>query len=592
MKLAKYLLALAFVFCAFTSVTNAQNVQFLGSGSSALFQELGQAAFNIVNVPAGTGCLWTSGASSPSNNPPAAGTDYFAFRDARPGGIANNGDENGKLFIAWNQNGSGNCAAPAAGFVVYAYMQLDSVLGDRCYFENDGSGHTGCLLIALLNGAVDPAAGGQISTQNDVPGGIQLPGAVQAALLGGATAGHSFVAGTDIRPEDAVFATQRALAPCNRLVQRQFFNDVTYDLLGLGYNGANPNIGVPIQGDGIYGGGTFNVVNFNITGLDPITSAAAPSFSVSTVGAQPILIVVAPTTDGAVGQMTDITAYTLSQFYAGNLGRTTDLAGVSVGEPMDFLEREGLSGTFNVFEYSIPQSTQFHTGQLTANCNAGGTVLQNPMQLDTAPGVFGPGVVYRATTIGTGNMASFINSAPNGKPVLGYYFWSAGNVKGKTVSKYLKVNGIDPIESQIGTPPAGCPNPWVYTGIIPGSGAVGDPGVSCVTFNSLNAGDYPIWSALRLVGPPANPGVSAMITALNNLNVLQNDYIKPANLAIWHSHFQINGQPANANNGPQFCGGSLGEGGGDAGGSTMLGINDTHFCSDFSTTSGKLNLTF
>ena len=585
MKFTKYLFVLAFAFCALSSITNAQNVLFLGAGSSALFQELGQAAYNISNATAGQGCLWTS--NTTTTNPPAAGSDYFAFRDQRPGGIANNGDENGKLFVAWNTNG-GTCAAPTAGYNIYAYMQLDSVLGDRCYFENDGSGHTGCLLIAVLNGAT---GANQISTQADVPAAAQLPAVVQAALLAGATKGHSFVAGTDIRPEDALFATQRALAPCNKLIARQFFNDVTYDLFGFGYGGANANIGVQIQGDGIYGGGTFNVVNFNITGNDPITSAAVPGYAVNTVGAQPVIVVVGPTTDGAIAQMTDITAYTLSQFYAGNNARTTDLYGVTVAEAMDFLEREGLSGTFNTFEYSMPQSTQFHTGQLTSNCNAGGTVLQNPMQLDTAPGVFGAGVAYRATTIGTGNMVKFINAPGTGRATLGYYFWSAGNAKPATASKYLKVNGIDPLLPQIGAIPAGCTlAAYAYNGVLPGTGIAGDPGLSCVNFASLNAGDYPIWSNLRLVAPVGDPGTANMITALDALT--HNDFIKHGTQLIWHSHFQINGQPANANNGPQFCAGSPGEGGGDVGGSTMLGINDTHFCSDFSVNYGKLNLTF
>lgn len=575
MKFTKYLVALVFAFCAFTGITNAQNVQFLGGGSSALFQELGAAAFTIVNVPAGQGCLWTSG-STAGQNPPAAGQDYFAARDARPG-IANNGDENGNIFIAWNTNG-GTCAAPTAGYNIYAYMQLDSTIGDRCYFENDGSGHSGCLLFALLNGA---NGANKITTQADVPAASQLPAAILTALTSGATAGHFFVGGTDIRPEDALFATQRALAPCNVLILRQFFNNTSYALLGGGYQTANPNVGAPIAGDAAYGGGTFNVVNFNITGLDPITSAAVPGYTVNTVGAQPELIIVGPTTDGAVGQMTDITNYTLSQYYAGNLGRTTDLFGVNVAEAMNFLVRESLSGTYNVFEYSNPQSTQFHTGQETGNCTAGGAVLQNPMHLPTAPGVFG-GAVNRIRSLGTGNIYKFVDAAPNGTPVLGYAFWSAGNVASLAKTKYLKVNGIDPLL------PAG-----QYNGLVPGSAEVGAPPIANVTFDGLNAGDYPIWSPLRLVAPnPVPAGVTAMLTALDNLNVLQNDYIKRANLKIWHSHFQINGQPANASNGSLFCAGGLVEGGGDAGGSTMLGINDTHFCADFGTNVGKLNLTF
>jgi hypothetical protein len=574
MKVVKYMLTLAFAFCAFAGISNAQTVQFLGGGSSALFQQLGNAAFNIVNATAGQGCLWTS--NTTTTNPPPAGSDYFAFRDAR-GGIANNGDENGQIFIAWNQNGSGNCAAPTAGYSIYAYMQLDSGLGDRCYFENDGSGHTGCLLIDILNGAV---GGNRINLQPDVPAGAQLPAVIATALTSGATAGHAFVAGTDVRPEDALFATQRALAPCNQLILRQFFNNTSYALFGGGYGTANPNVGVQVQGDPAYGAGTFNVVNFNITGNDPITSAAVPGFAVTTVGAQPVLILVAPNSDGAVAQMKDITEYTSSQYYACNLGRTTDLAGVTVAEPMNFLVREPLSGTYNTFEFSNPQSTQFHTGQETGNCNASGTVLQNPMHLATAPGVFG-GAVNRIRTIGTGNMVKFVDAAPNGTPVLGYFFWSAGNVANIANSRYLTVQGVDPLL------PAG-----QYNGLVPGSKEAGAPALANVNFASLNAGDYSIWSPLRLVAPSGNAGVAAMITALNNLTVLQNDFIKPSSLLIWHSHFQINGFPATAANGPLFCAGGVTEGGGDAGGSNMLGINDTHFCADFSTTTGKRNLTF
>jgi len=595
MKFVKYL-TLVFAFCAFTSITNAQSI-FLGGGSSALFQELGQAAYNTVNVPAGTGCLWTS--PSTGTNPPPAGADYFAATDPRPGIPAGATDENGKIFFAWNQNGGGSCSTPTinGSFQLYVYIQLDSTVGDRCFFINDNTGHgPGCTLTAVLSGLVDPAAGGQITTQNDVPGAIQLPAILISTLAAAPINSRFSVAGTDIRPEDAVFATQRALSACNVLIQRQFFNDVTYDLPGGGYQTLNPNVGTAISGDPGFGGGGFHVYNFNITGSDPITGAAVPaSFTVNTIGAQPIIVGVAPTTDGDVANMRDITAYTLSQFYGGNLGRTTDLIGPGVGEPMNFLVRESLSGTYNTFEYSIPQSTQFHVSQETGNCDGTGHVLQNPMHLATAPGTFG-GSVNRIRAIGTGNVVKFLNLAPNGNPTMGYFFWSAGNAKGLTVTKYLTVNGIDPLESQFVAPPAGCPTS--YNGIIPGSGAVGDPGLSCVTFNSLNAGDYPIWSALRLVSDSRSAtAVSGLLTALDNLNVLQSDYIRRNAMKIWHSHFQINGQPANAANGPNvgtttLCLGGVAEGGGDVGGSTMLIVNNANFCHDFGSTVGKLNLTF
>jgi len=587
MKAAKYLITLAFAFFSLTSITYAQTV-FLGGGSSALFQELGQASYNLVNVPAGTGCLWTT--AKTTTNPPPSGSDYFAFTDPRTGVPAGQTDENGNIFFAWNQNGGGSCTTPntGAGFQLYVYMSLDSTVGDRCFFINDGTGHgPGCTFTSNLNGTsgqVDTAVG-QISTQNDVPAGIQLPAAIITAL--GANP-RFFVAGTDHRPEDALFNTQRALTACNVSLARQFFNDGTYDLLGWGYQTLNPNIGTAISGDASFGGGSFHVYNFNITGNDPInTTAAVPSpYTVSTIGAQPELIIVGPNTDGAVAQMTDILNYTLAQFYDGELGRTTDLFGVTVAEPMNFLVREPLSGTYSVFEYSNPQSTQFHTGQETGNCTSTGAVLQNPMHLATAPGIFS-GTVNRIRSIGTGNIYKFVDAAPNGNPVMGYAFWSAGNVAKLTQTRYLKLNGIDPLL------PAG-----QYNGLVPGSLESGAPPLANVNFAGLNAGDYAIWSALRLVSDSRGAtAVANLLTALDNLTVLQNDYIKRNNMNIWHSHFQIVGQPANASNGPSvgtqtLCASGAVEAGGDAGGSTMLIINNAHFCSDFGDTHGRLNLTF
>ena len=567
MRVAKFLIALAFAFCAFASIINAQT------------------AYNIVNVPAGTGCLWTS--ASTTVTPPPVGSDYFAARDPRPGVPAGQTDENGKIFVAWNQNGGGSCATPVinASFQVYVYMQLDSTVGDRCFFINDGGGTAGCTFVATLNGAVD-AVVGQISTQNDVPGGIQLPAAVTGVFAGAPYNNRFFIAGTDHRPEDAAFNTHRALTACNVLIPRQFFNDVSYDVFGWGYQTANANIGTAIAGDAAYGGGSFHVYNFNIIGNDPITNAAVPSpYTVSTIGAQPELVIVGPNTDGDVANMTDIPGFTLSQYYAGNLGRTTDLFGVTVAEAMNFLVREPLSGTYSIFEYSNPQSTQFHTSQETGNCS-GATFLQNPLHLATAPGTFA-GAVNRIRSIGTGNIYKFVDAAPNGTPVMGYAFWSAGNVANLTQTRYLKVNGIDPLL------PAG-----QYNGLVPGSKEAGAPPLANVNFAGLNAGDYSIWSALRLVSDARGAaGVSAMLAALDNLTVLQNDYIKRNNMNIWHSHFQIVGQPANTANGPSvgtqvLCASGVAEAGGDAGGATMLIVNNRNFCHDFSSTSGKLNLTF
>ena len=567
MKFAKYLM-LVFVFCACTGSTKAQTVAFLGGGSSALFQELGAATQSIPGIS----CLWSFGSTTTPG-----GTPYIAAHDGRTGV---NDDENGKFFVAWGP-GTGSCASPAGSWSIYAYIQLDSVVGDRCYFENDGSGSSGCTLILQNTGI---AGTSQITTTPDKPLATALPTAVSNALLG---APHFFVAGTDIRPEDAKFATQRAFTPCNQYMPRQYFNQDSYYLFGLGYG--TGNIGTAIQGNASYGGGNFGVYNFNVTGNDPISGAAVPAYSVSTIGAQPIVVAVAPanTGNGNIAAMTDITAATLSLFYEGVLGRTSDLLGPTGGaEAFTTLVREPLSGTYNTFEYSIPQSTQFHAGQDFGNCTGGGAVLSNPMALNNGNGVFGT-ASQRVRVIGTGNMTKFLQQATT--PTLGYFFWSAGNAKNLTNVKYLKVNGVDPL---LDTATA-------YNGVLPNSGATfaTDPGLAHVGFAGLNAGDYPIWSALRLVGPPGNAGVAAMITALATLDSSQKDYIPPSSMNIWHSHFFLNGQSAIGANGTTvgsstLCSGGIAEGGGDAGGSTLLIINNAHFCSDYGNTGGLVNKTF
>jgi hypothetical protein len=584
MKFLKYLATLALALCAITSISKAQTVMFLGGGSSALFNELGSASQAISDTNGTVTCLWSYAQTA------SGGSPYIAFHDGRSGvGL----DENGKIWIAWGKGAGSSCASPVAPYSIYAYISLDSVVGDRCYFINDGSGSTGCTLTLTSVAGVNGTS--QVSGTPDVPAASALPSAVITALSGA----HSFVAGTDIRPEDAQFQIQRMFVSCNQYMPRQYFNQDSYYLFGLGY-GSGP-VGTTIQGAAAYNGGaaaTFNVVNFSITGNDPISGKAVPGFAVSTVGAQPIIVAVAPanTGDGNIAAMHDVNGFTLTNFYQGVLGRTSDFSGapVSGAEAVTVIVREPLSGTFNTFEYSIPNGTQYHASQEYGNCTSGGTVLSNPLSLPSGNGNVG----LRVRSIGTGNVTKSLQGATT--PTLGYFFWSAGNAKGLTNVKYLTVNGVDPLENQNS-------GSYSYTGILPGSGGTfgghSDPGLTAVTFTGLNAGDYPIWSALRLVGPTTgngNTGVAAMITALHTLDSTQNDYIPLNSLNVWHSHFVLNGQPAlitsGAANGASvgtstLCSGGNAEAGGDVGGSTMLIVNNAHFCSDYSNVQGLLNKT-
>lgn len=561
MKAIKYLAILAIALFAFAGKSEAQNVQLVGGGSSALFQEIGAG---MLSIP-GISCIWTQGK-----------TANITATDNRFTPAIN---EQGNIVVTWGP-GSGSCAAPAGSYDVYSYMQLDSVVGDRCFFEVDSSNVQGCTQV-LAAAEAGIAGAGLI---NLVPtADTALPASVQGAINGL----HYNYAGTDVRPEDAKFAINRMLTPCNQVMPRQPFNQDSYYTTGLGYQTANPNLGQQVQGFGALGGGTFNVANFNITGTDPVSGNPISAYTTSTVGAQPMIIAVAPNSDSATGiaAANNINGFTLALFYQGVLARATDLVGPTAANPVNVYVREPLSGTYNTFEYSNVNGTQYHATQEYGNCNGSGQVLQNPLAYQSANAKV---AASRFRVIGTGNMTKFLNSASNN--TLGYFFWSAGNASGLTHVKYLTVDGADPIQSTYSN------------GTLPGSGGPGDPGLGVVNFAALNAGNYPIWSALRLVSAsPAPAGITNLLAGLQVIDPVQHDYVTLANLKVWHSHFYINGiglgtQEANGATinrltPGDLCSGGIAEVGGDAGGSTVLKQANADFCADYGVNIGLVNKT-
>src|SRR5262249_36489413 len=258
------------------------------------------------------------------------------------------------------------------------------------------------------------------------------------------------------------------------------------------------------------------------------TSQPVPAFQTFSIGAQPIIVGVSPTSDTAgIGGATDINGFTLSLYFQGVLGRTTDMFRPTTTKAVDVYVREPLSGTYNTFEYSIPNGTQYHGSQDFANCNGVGTVAQNPMGTGAGTGynigipAIGGVTPGRHRAIGTGYMTAAMQAGTAANNRMGYFFWSAGNASGLTNVKYLKVNGIDPLLNPAVTP---------YNGVLPGSGGGGDPGVGAVAFTGLNAGNYPIWSVLRLVSTPSNTFIGNMLTALGVISGSQHDFVTLATL--------------------------------------------------------------
>jgi hypothetical protein len=413
--------------------------------------------------------------------------------------------------------------------------------------------------------------------------------AIPAGVISALNGQHIFVAGTDIRPEDAKFASTRMFTACGTPLYRQPFDQGLREVYGLGYQTGTTGVGTPVQS--YYSSATFHVLDFNIAGNDPITSEPVPSYTVSTVGAQPIIVAVSGPN---ITKATDINGFTLTLFMQGVLGRTTDLVGPTTTAPVTMLIREPLSGTYNTTEFSIPNSSQFHGSQDDNNCN-GDVAYSNPMNLQSTNGVY---LAYRRRVIGTGQMVSEIQTlGPAGSDTMGYFFWSQGNAAAFTDSngRYLTVNGVDPLQT-----PANYVTPGVFDGIIPGSDS--SHPISNVTFSGLNAGDYPAWSALRLVSKSPTPaGVTNVIAAVQTLDSTQHDFITLANLKVWHSHYYLpvigsqvsaNGatlNPATPNDLCHPAAGAIGEFGGDAGGSNLLKQANLDFCSDFNNIDGLIN---
>jgi len=536
---------------AHPQTTWSAGVNVVAIGSSALWLEIGQASATSM------GCSWT------------AAKGVVVAYDSRVG-TAPGTAENGATWITWTP-GTGSCASPGTGFAVNAEMNTDSVIGNRCYFANPR-----CTISV-------PAAQVGVSGANSLTGitDYALPAAVQTALNN-----QPFnAAATDIRPEDAKFASLRLFTACGTPI-----GGSSSQYLGLGYQGSSPGIGTTISGSTLGLGSSFHVYDFNLMGTDPITgNTLSGSYIVTSVGAAPIVVFVNPSDEAGFGSLltSNINRSVLAGYLDGSYGRVADInaqtaPGGSTGIASTVFVREPLSGTYNTMEYSIPNSVELKSSQdlglaaVTANGGTTGTIVpaaycngatwsasMNPL-IETASSLGrsvgssnpNPGR-YRA--IGTGNEVAAVLANQDS---LGYAFWSAANFAKATATtgKYLTVDGVDPIQEN-----------WV-DGLIPtsGNGQLGN-----VTMTHVKDGTYPIWSILRFVsdGSLSTPINNLVNAAAAFLSPSQPDFVHASQLTIVRSHFappSVNfpscggtggagtGQPANGTGTVVECGGDVG----------------------------------
>ena len=285
------------------------------------------------------------------------------------------------------------------------------------------------------------------------------PASIQSIFTGGTSV---TVGATDIRPEDALFAT------CRVNSARGAGSGAGSDGLdGLGYNNNN-NPGVcpafnagTAQAKGVGNailsgvpGSTSkaNVLAFSLTGNDPITGTQLPNaFTVTAVGAAPIVFV-----HGNSNNLAGLSNASETQLQAVFSGTNCDANAFGSGfsGPINIHLREPLSGTMNTTEATVfRRPTVYPNGVLGLSQEKGVDADLHGFKLDnTTACASGTGDRYRS--IGTGQeVSSVANSNVAGKfsqqvDGIGYAFFSYGNfssISNNAGFRYIALNGVDPI---------------------------------------------------------------------------------------------------------------------------------------------------
>jgi hypothetical protein len=469
----------------------AVNVKFNAAGSSAAFNALALAAYS--SSQCGTN-IWTKKST-------AQGID---------GRSASIPAETANIWVIWATDASGNVTT------ICSYLRTDSIVGVRLFMATP----RGTLSIPSSN--IGVVGDNLVPTLTDVPLSTNAFNAINGKAFN--------CAPTDIRAEDALFGTTRALAA---------YNPPTYS--GLGY-GPGP-IGTPVLS--AFSTATANVIGFAISGADPITGQTVPAWTSTNVGGQVALVFVNTndTNSGGLGSSSfqNVDRFVLANVLNGTLTRTRDLIPAS-GLPsvgLHTMLREPLSGTMNTVEFQITRNKEVGSTQETnVNPAAGG----NPLNITYASGG------SRQRVIGTGEMTAQVSAITDS---LGYAFWSTGNfakVVGNT--KYLTVDGVDPLFANYA-------GGFIPTCVAP------CPGI--VQFTHVIDGSYPIWNILRVVSAkPVPAAITSLVNASQTQVVNVPDFVPIASMQVFRSHYTQSGKLAS--NGHK---GSNPESGGDVQGAVF-----------------------
>ena len=577
--------------------TYAPAENFYTAGSSAQFNTFGIAA-SYAPVGALCGTNHWSGKNGGSASP-NTGNLSITLVDPRSGSIV---AEPANIWIAWDNNAANGVAGQG---VVCFYASVDSIVGVRAY-----AARATLSLSANASGASD--------VNPDLVPLIGQGSALPAAIYNIVNNAVINAANTDIRPEDAKFATMRVLTGLGSQITGR-------GVTGLGY-GPSP-IGTALLSS--QSGTRANPVDFTLdcTDTDPINSSISGGCGAGAtnireyfevpIGAAPVMVIanVSNTGSGHLGDgnYSNINRFILRQVLEGTLPYVRDIGynttynatsntwGTSeAAVPINTFIREPLSGTYNTMEWSIPMALEmegvlFHVGTVNgqetgvtpsagtscttkpfnaSNCT---TSSGNPLWMVNSVGGF------RGRAIGTGEMVTAVNSASN-PDTIGYSFWGFSNFQGKANLKYLTVDGVDPLYSGPSANPNG-------VGVLPGCTVNGSNyATACpnLTFPNLINGSYPIWSKYRLIWDPFTSStniakfmVKYAQTASDPTTGAVTDFLPAAYMQTFHSHFiQITSDTGHAFTGNNGFKSKVPETGGDMGGAVLTIQSELDFILD------------
>jgi len=506
MKNFKVVLA-AIAICAAILLPASLQAQpmMLIAGSSAMFNGMAYSA-GLVNSGGYILCGTNTTAHYWSRSNGAA------VHDSRNANIT---DEIGHVWIVWNNDAVTSGPNPK----VCAYISIDSTVGVRAALAVPANTFTFVNSNCAGGNCVGSAGSGRIPNWGTEE---PLPQAIYDALQGQPIQ----IGAADIRPEDAKFATVRALtAQGTRPANTSLF------ATGLGYGGAfGPFIGYPIKS--YFSGAQATPVDFALYGNDPLSGSPAVAWFTANVGAGPVMIFgnTNNTATGHVGDpaYTNINLDTIAKVWDGTFHRTRDAfvanparVGPDPEVGLNVWMREGLSGTMNTFEFNGPNTfSNFTTQEKGVTAVAPLPAADNPLhQTGTVNGT--PYGRYRA--VGTGDMVSAVKGMTDS---VGYAFWGYGNFSSPSNLKYFTVNGIDPLYAS----PSG--------GVFPVKSGSTYP---VLTFPNVVSGAYPIWTTFRLVYTPlAQKSVVDLLVSVaqqDQITQLISDYVAATKLQVFRSHY-------------------------------------------------------